>query len=135
MFADHSARIDALYPGPRQRAGIWMKIPVWGSVLHRNHDRVGSKQCWNVAGDRFNLMCLHRKDDDILRAGGGVVVGRLDGRNGFLAAVGGHQPNTAVTKRLEVRSARDEGHVLSGQCKPNPDVAANRTDTDNRYLQ
>ena len=43
--------------------------------------------------------------------------------------------NAAATKRLEIRSARDEGHVLSGKRELDPDVATDRTDTDDRYLQ
>ena len=86
-------------------------------------------------GDRFNLMRLHRENDHVLRAGCGVVVGRLDFRNRLLGSIGHHQPNAAATKRLEIRSACNEGHVLAGKREPRPDVTANRTDTDDRYLQ
>jgi len=52
-------------------------------------------------------MRFHRQDDDILRAGGGVVVGRPDCGNGLFAAVAETSPNAAVTKCLEIRSARE----------------------------
>ena len=87
------------------------------------------------AGNRLDLMRLHREDDDVLRAGRGVVIGRIDRGNGLLAAVGRHQPNAAATQRLQIRAARDEGHLLAGERKPDPDVTANRADTDDRYLQ
>src|SRR5450755_1011931 len=80
-------------------------------------------------------MRLHRQDDDILRAGRGVVVGGLDLRNGLLPAVGGHQPNAAAAQRLQVRAACDESHILSGQRETDADIAADRADTDNCYLQ
>ena len=52
----------------------------------------------------------------------------------LLAAVAQQQPNAARLQRLEVRTARDEGHVLTAVREPCPYVAANRADSDDRYL-
>src|ERR1700691_1895458 len=80
-------------------------------------------------------MRLHGEDHDVVRSRRGVILRYVDGRNGLLAAVGHHQPNTARAQGLEIGAARDEGHVLAGEREPRSQVAANRTDSDDRYLQ
>jgi len=55
--------------------------------------------------------------------------------NDLFLAIGRHQPDAAATQRLEIRAARDEGHVLFGKRELDPDVAADRTDSDDSNLQ
>jgi hypothetical protein len=44
------------------------------------------------------------------------------------------QPDTLGAERFKIRSARNERNVLSGERKSNPHVAADGTDSNNRYL-
>ena len=76
-----------------------VKIPIRNAVLHRNNDGVGSEQFRHFAGHRLDLMRLHRQNDDILRAGGRVVIGRLDRGNGFLL------PSAVISRMPRLRSA------------------------------
>jgi len=80
-------------------------------------------------------MCLHGEDHDVLWARCGVIRRRVDPRHRLLAPVTHDQADAARAQRLEVRAARDEGDVLAGVRKTRPDIAADRTDPDDRYLQ
>ena len=79
-------------------------------------------------------MRFQGEDHEVLRPRGGVTRRGMDVRYGLLAAVAHHQANAARLQRIEVRAARDEGDVLARVRKPCPDVAANRADSDDRYL-
>ncbi len=94
----------------------------------------GPKSFGTSRATALHLMRFQGEDHEVLRPRGGVIRRGMDVRYGLLAAVAHHQTNAARLQRIEVRAARDEGDVLAGVREPRPDVAANRSDTDDRYL-
>src|SRR5258708_3025592 len=134
LVVDRAARIDAGHARPRILAAEAVKVPVRDAVLHGNDHRLGAKQLRHIAGYRFNLMRLHCQHDHVLSTRFRIVVARPDSRHNFFGAIGIDQPDAAGAERLETRSACDEGDVLSGQRKPSPHIAADCTDSNDRYL-
>ena len=94
----------------------------------------GPRSFGNLGGDRRHLVSLHPQNDHVLRAGGRVVGGRPHVRGGLLGSVGPLQAQPLTLQCLEVRPARDQGHVFPGQRQADPDVPADGADTDDRDL-
>src|SRR5258708_31348142 len=134
LVVDRAARIDAGHARSRIRAAVAVKIPIGDAVLHGNDHRVGAKQLRHISGYRFDLMRFHRQHDNVLSTRFRIVVARPDSRHDFFGAIGIDQADAAGAERLETRSSFDESDILSRQRQPSPDIAADCTDSNDRYL-
>src|SRR5450631_3537499 len=80
-------------------------------------------------------MSLHCENDDILRTDCSIVVGGIHMLHRRLGSIAVDDPYAAGAQRIKIRAACDEGHLIAGVREPGSQVTANRSDTDDRYLQ
>ncbi len=134
VLADQPFWIGALDAGTGEGTRNPVKIPVGNAVLHRHHHGLRAEQLWHIGRDGLDLVCLHRKDHEVLRTCGGVIGGNPEPRHRLLGAVREQQPDPSHLQRLEVLAAGNESHILAGVGESMADVAANRTDAYDRDL-
>ena len=135
VLADRAGWIDAAHLRSLERSTVAVEVPEGNAILHRHDHGIGTEELGDVRGNRLDLMSLHGKDHDVLRSRCSVIRRRVDPWYRLLAPVAHEQPNAARAQRVELRAARDESDVLAGVRETRPDVAADRTDPDDRYLQ
>jgi hypothetical protein len=134
LRADHAVRIDALHRRAFERSAVLVKIPIRDPVLHRHDHGLGAEEPGHLVRHRFDLVRLHRQDDDVLSARPVVAVGGLHLARHLLLAVGRDQLEAVGGDGVEVGSAHDERDLLAGQRELRSDQAADRAGPDDCYL-
>ena len=100
---------------------------------HANPQRTVQAYAWalqDLGGDIRHLVCLHRQDDDVLRAGFVVVAGGAHVARHLFGAIVQAQGDSVGTDGLEVGTPDHERDILAGQGKLCADVTADRASTN-----
>ena len=90
----------------------------------------GPSRGWQRVQHGLDLVRLHREDDDVLRAGEGVVVGGVHVARDLFAPIGADEFDAVFADRLQVAAPHKKGDVLAGQGEFRADQAADGPGAD-----
>ena len=112
-FRDDSPWVDRIERGPVKPAAVALEVPPGDTVLCRHNDGVRPEQPLDLVHDRSDLVCLDPKDYKVLGTALPHVAGRGDARGVNDYAVGECHLEPAGADRLEMRTPRNDGDVLT----------------------
>ena len=113
LLGQDAGRVERLQSLVVVLAAQLLEIPPRQPVLHRHDHGIGAEQGVDVARGLIEIMRLDREDDEVLLAGVGRLVDRLDLRGLHLAVVP-FELEAVLLDGGEMHAEIDHGHRIAG---------------------